>query len=161
MRKILIERNKNAAEIGYAGTISGETDDGRKWVMFLDANGAPDVFWPERDDDGTVRGQGIDLGTKVRSMTRGEGGLLEREVGSLVGIRRDQGEQLVSTFPVWTPETWPRQEGDDPTDYTGLPRGVVFCIAQPGQAPSEAMRTFVRELHEFYCAEDRLLGDGE
>jgi hypothetical protein len=56
MRRITIERNKNAEELQCAGNISGETDDGRRWIMFLDVDGVPEIFWPDRDEDGGVRG---------------------------------------------------------------------------------------------------------
>ncbi|WP_065286786.1 hypothetical protein [Mycolicibacter kumamotonensis] len=61
MKRISIERYKNPAETGSAGLIEGETDDGRRWIMFLDEQGAPQLFWPERGEDGAVVGAGMSL----------------------------------------------------------------------------------------------------
>ena len=149
MRRIIIERNKNAEELQCAGNISGETDDGQRWIMFLDKDGRPEVFWPNRDESGAVIGSGIKL----------HEGDTEGTAEQFLKLKLDGGEQLVSTFPVFTPETWPRNPGDDPVDYTGLQRGVVFCVAQEGENAADAMRRFVRELNEFYDAEEAL--DGE
>ena len=43
----------------YSGLIEGETDDGQRWIMWLDQQGRPEVFWPQRDEDGAVQGDGI------------------------------------------------------------------------------------------------------
>lgn len=45
----------------YAGCIEGETDDGKRWILFVDGDGRPLVFWPDREQDGAVIGDGIDL----------------------------------------------------------------------------------------------------
>lgn len=169
MKRIGIERDKAR---GSAGLIEGETDTGQRWIMFLDEQGRPEVFWPNREADGAIIGAPIGLQDPrivkfleimsdpdpVARATR----LKEAAEAALKMLNEDgltNGEQMVSTFPVFTPETWPRKPGDDPTDYTGLQRGVVFCVAQEGQNPAQAMRAFVRELNEFYDAEEAL--DGE
>ena len=82
MKRITIERNKNASELGCAGQIEGETDDGRRWILFMDEHGAPEVFWPKRAEDGAVVGRSVDLsdkdqlgavyGTKEHPMTYSE-----------------------------------------------------------------------------------------
>lgn len=60
MKRISIERYKTPTD-GYAGCIEGATDDGGSWIMYLDTQGRPEVFWPERDEDGGVRGIGVPL----------------------------------------------------------------------------------------------------
>lgn len=45
----------------YAGLIEGETDNGQSWVMWLDKNGRPEVFWPNRNEDGSVVGPPVQL----------------------------------------------------------------------------------------------------
>lgn len=45
----------------YAGWIEGVRDDGTEWIMWLNANGSPEVFWPRRDEDGGVVGEPMDL----------------------------------------------------------------------------------------------------
>jgi hypothetical protein len=147
MKRIGIERDR---ERGSAGLIEGETDTGQRWIMYLDELGRPEVFWRERDETGAVIGEGIKLAAEVE---------MERSVERYLKITLEGEEELVSTFPVFTPETWPRNEGDDPTTYTGLQRGVVFCVAQEGEDRADAMRRFVRELNEFYDAEEALGGE--
>lgn len=45
----------------YSGLIEGERDDGSTWIMFLDQNGSPQLFWGLRDEDGGVVGDPIRL----------------------------------------------------------------------------------------------------
>lgn len=45
----------------YAGWIEGVTNDGKSWILYLDHDGKPEIFWPERDEDGGVVGRGIGL----------------------------------------------------------------------------------------------------
>ncbi|MGI5216280.1 hypothetical protein [Nocardia sp. CA-290969] len=45
----------------HAGWIEGIRDDGTRWVMYMDAAGSPEMFWPGREPDGAVIGHGIDL----------------------------------------------------------------------------------------------------
>jgi hypothetical protein len=66
MKRITIERyNREAHNTpngwSYSGLISGETNDGRRWIMWLDEDGAPAVYWPERESDGAVVGEPITL----------------------------------------------------------------------------------------------------
>lgn len=58
-KRITIERYKEPGE--YGGLIEGETDDGRQWILYLDAEGRPRLFWPQRDPDGAVVGEPIGL----------------------------------------------------------------------------------------------------
>lgn len=57
MKRISIERYPNATELDSAGLIEGESDDGRRWIIFMDEKGAPELYWPDRDPDGGVRGK--------------------------------------------------------------------------------------------------------
>jgi hypothetical protein len=50
----------DVAEI-YDGWIEGTRDDGSTWIMWLDANGNPECFWPRRAADGGVEGEPVDL----------------------------------------------------------------------------------------------------
>lgn len=61
MKRISIERYKNAAELQCAGLIEGETDSGRHWILFLDEDGGPRVYWPERGENGVVVGEGVPM----------------------------------------------------------------------------------------------------
>lgn len=38
----------------YDGWVEGVRDDGTSWIMWLDANGNPTVFYGKRDEDGGV-----------------------------------------------------------------------------------------------------------
>jgi hypothetical protein len=58
-RRINIERYPNPDEIGYSVALEGESDDGGRWIMFLDNQGRPKVFWPKREPDGAIVGDGI------------------------------------------------------------------------------------------------------
>jgi hypothetical protein len=42
-----------------SGLIEGVRDDGSSWIMFLDADGSPEVFWALREEDGAVIGDPI------------------------------------------------------------------------------------------------------
>lgn len=62
MKRITIERYTNEDPESkdwrpYSGLIEGETDSGRRWVLWLDHDGTPDVFWADREEDGTVVGE--------------------------------------------------------------------------------------------------------
>lgn len=46
----------------YDGWVSGVRDDGTSWIMWIDAHGSPEVFYPIRDEDGGVVGHGVELG---------------------------------------------------------------------------------------------------
>jgi len=45
----------------HAGWIEGVRDDGSTWIMFMDAEGSPQMFWAQREPDGAVIGPGIVL----------------------------------------------------------------------------------------------------
>lgn len=45
----------------FDGWIEGTRDDGSTWIMWLDALGNPLVYFPDREADGAVIGEGIDL----------------------------------------------------------------------------------------------------
>lgn len=45
-----------------AGWIEGTRPDGTRWIVFLDADGAPEVYWPRRDTEtGAVIGEAVVL----------------------------------------------------------------------------------------------------
>lgn len=44
----------HAASEFHDGWIEGIRDDGTSWIMWLDANGNPEVFYANRDEDGGV-----------------------------------------------------------------------------------------------------------
>lgn len=123
-KRITIERHKDGDETGCAGLIEGETDSGEKWVLFLDADGKPEVYWPERSEDGAVVGEGISM---------------KNAWGALEGhLKPQEGEEMIASFPVWedgiraiifavTPENWhgrPGQE-DRPSPTSIRLMGVV------------------------------------
>jgi hypothetical protein len=58
MGNIQITRYVNTQELGYSGYI--EPDNG-SWIIFLDSEGKPDVYFPERDENGAVVGDGIPM----------------------------------------------------------------------------------------------------
>lgn len=45
----------------HAGWIEGTRDDGTLWIMFMDAAGSPQMFWAQREEDGAVVGEPIEL----------------------------------------------------------------------------------------------------
>lgn len=45
----------------HSGWIEGTREDGSTWILFLDQNGSPDLFWGARDADGGVQGQPMRL----------------------------------------------------------------------------------------------------
>jgi len=51
---------KQVAE-SFAGYVEGIRDDGSTWIMFIDAEGGPCVYWGRREPDGGVIGDGIPL----------------------------------------------------------------------------------------------------
>jgi hypothetical protein len=64
-KRISIERYKNADEVGSAGLIEGETEDGERWIIFMDTNGKPQVYWPRRDENGAVHGAPVPMAGPV------------------------------------------------------------------------------------------------
>jgi len=61
MRRISVERYRNPQELGYSGLVEGVRDDGSSWIMWLDENGSPALYWARRDEGGGVIGEPIDL----------------------------------------------------------------------------------------------------
>jgi hypothetical protein len=61
MKRITVERTQDPAATGYAGCIEGVTDDDRRWIMWLDQHGQPALYWPAREEDGSVIGDAINL----------------------------------------------------------------------------------------------------
>ena len=66
-KRIVIERYPEdmAQGCGYAGLIEGETEQGDRWIMWLDLDGKPQIFWPKRDEEGEVKGAPVVLGGVV------------------------------------------------------------------------------------------------
>lgn len=64
MRRISIERYANPDQLGFAGLVEGVRDDGSTWIMWLDEQGNPTLFWGKRDEGGGVIGDPIDLTTE-------------------------------------------------------------------------------------------------
>lgn len=75
MHNVTIGRYRPAADYGltvpegsvdvadlYSGWIEGVREDGSSWILWLDANGSPDVFWAQRDEGGGIVGDPIVLG---------------------------------------------------------------------------------------------------
>lgn len=66
MQRITIGRYRQSDGItepasAYAGWIEGVRDDGSEWILYLDTEGSPQEFWGQRDADGAVRGESVDL----------------------------------------------------------------------------------------------------
>lgn len=65
-REGIVHRDEDGAiariEKTHAGWIEGIRDDGSTWIMWLDAEGGPCVYWGRREPDGGVIGEGIPLG---------------------------------------------------------------------------------------------------
>jgi hypothetical protein len=50
------------SETGYAGWIEGTRVDGTKWIMWLDENGSPAVYYAQRDiETGAIIGDPVEL----------------------------------------------------------------------------------------------------
>jgi hypothetical protein len=121
-KRISIERYKNADEVGSAGLIEGETEDGERWIIFMDAKGKPSIYWPRRDEDGAVVGNALVLHDHPFPDV-------------YEALKPQEGEEIVSTFPVWE---------------DGM-RGILFGIV-----PSD---TSIDEREALPCAQiSRLLG---
>lgn len=48
----------------HAGWIEGVRDDGTTWIMYMDAGGSPECFWPIRDESGAVSGDPVILSAR-------------------------------------------------------------------------------------------------
>lgn len=60
MQNVTIGRY-NGTPANWDGWIEGTRDDGSRWIMYLDAEGSPEVFWAHRDEDGGVQGLPVAL----------------------------------------------------------------------------------------------------
>jgi len=60
-KRISIERYKGEVAEQCAGLIEGETEDGESWIIFMDAKGKPEIYWPQRDEGGGVIGEGVSM----------------------------------------------------------------------------------------------------
>lgn len=59
MSNIQIERYQDQSITkDWAGCIY---DDNESWIIFLDADGRPSLYWPQRDENGGVIGEPIVL----------------------------------------------------------------------------------------------------
>ena len=56
---------ESEGETIFDGWIEGMRDDGSTWIMFLDSTGDPTVFYPQREEDGGVIGEPINLAPDV------------------------------------------------------------------------------------------------
>lgn len=62
-----VERDADGNELSRtlvqsnAGWIEGVRDDGSTWIMFLDGDGSPYIYWARREPSGGVIGDGIPL----------------------------------------------------------------------------------------------------
>jgi len=52
---------KQPAQDMYAGWVEGVRNDGSEWVLFIDKDGSPQVYWPTRAEDGGVEGDPVAL----------------------------------------------------------------------------------------------------
>jgi hypothetical protein len=60
MSNIQIERYQDQSVTkDWAGCVY---DDAESWIIFLDKDGRPSLYWPERDENGGVIGEPIVLG---------------------------------------------------------------------------------------------------
>jgi hypothetical protein len=155
MKRISIERYKNVEEDGRAGLIEGETDDGQRWILFLDAAGKPEVYWPERADDGEVVGEGIPL------RRRGQfAGVFEH-----LGVPDDADAdpnlpEVITTFPVFFPDDTEMRYDEnqrclnDPNEE-GAMHGIVFAVVPGEGSASERMCRFLISLSEGFTGRGR------
>ncbi|MET8430135.1 hypothetical protein [Nocardia sp. NPDC004860] len=62
MKNIRIERYEHpSTTCDWSGLIEGERADGSRWILFLDENGSPDLYWSHRHLNGGVLGDPITL----------------------------------------------------------------------------------------------------
>src|SRR6478736_9238379 len=61
----------------------------------------------------------------------------------------DETEDVVSTFPVWLPDDWPR-DPDDPnksqSPYPGCQRGIVFVVKKKDEDARTAINRFLEDV---------------
>jgi len=61
-KRISIERYRQPEIAEYcAGLIEGETEDGQSWIIYMDAHGKPNIYWPRRDESGAVIGEPVSM----------------------------------------------------------------------------------------------------
>ncbi|MBF6326567.1 hypothetical protein IU451_29145 [Nocardia cyriacigeorgica] len=63
MKNISIGRYgpRETIDDGYTGYIEGARNDGSTWILFLDADGSPALYWADRDSGGGVIGDPVIL----------------------------------------------------------------------------------------------------
>lgn len=49
------------AQDRWAGWIEGQRDDGTTWILWLNHEGSPEVYWPAREPSGAVIGDPVKL----------------------------------------------------------------------------------------------------
>jgi hypothetical protein len=54
MENIQVTRYSNPDSLGYGGYIEPSSGN---WIIFLNEDGKPVVYWPEREEDGAVVGE--------------------------------------------------------------------------------------------------------
>ncbi|WP_043598929.1 hypothetical protein [Nocardia otitidiscaviarum] len=58
MRNINIERYEHPSITkDWSGLVEGVRNDGTSWILFVNADGSPELFWGSRDIDGGVIGE--------------------------------------------------------------------------------------------------------
>lgn len=112
----------------FSGWIEGETDDGKSWIMWIDAQGHPKVFWPERDEHGAVVGDvGINLSTDP---------LCFSDVRRALKPTDEEGG-LITAYPVV------RADEEGGQDMDGW-RGLLFLVAPNSEGtPTEKLARFL------------------
>ena len=45
----------------YSGYLEGVRTDGSRWIIYLDGDGAPALYWANREEDGAVIGESVTL----------------------------------------------------------------------------------------------------
>ena len=45
----------------FTGYVEGLSNSGQSWIVYLDDDGLPALYWPRREESGAVIGQPIDL----------------------------------------------------------------------------------------------------
>lgn len=138
-KNINIERypEDSAVSHGYSAAVEGEDNGGNRWIMWLDQQGRPEVFWPQREVDGAVIGNAIKLDRAPGQFS----GVFE-----MLGVSDDadadeKQPEVVGCFPVWD-----ESEPENITDGLVGMRGVVFAVV-PGEGDiNERMRRFIGAL---------------
>lgn len=142
MKRISIERYKTPTS-GYSGLIEGETDGGHRWIMYIDEQGRPAVFWPERETDGAVVGDGIKL-DRVPGQFSG----VFRQLGVPDDADADPGQpEVIATFPVW-------EDGTKAIVFAVVPEDD-FCrdhLTKPENKAGYLMETLLKRLSDDFMS---------